>query len=57
MLSVVFYIMLNVIMPSVVWPSVMAPLFWLRVDVSLQPGNTKGGSISVPLTSRLTGLD
>jgi hypothetical protein len=27
-----------------------------RLDTNLQPGNTKGGSITVPLTSCLTGL-
>ena len=29
----------------------------VHLSVKLQPGNTKGGSITVPLTSSLTGLD
>ncbi len=30
--------------------------YWLMIVTSLSPGNTKGGSITVPLTSCLTGL-
>jgi hypothetical protein len=30
--------------------------FWQKKSASLKAGNTKGGSITVPLTSCLTGL-
>jgi hypothetical protein len=43
------FILLSVIMLSVIMSSVVAPL--------PRPGNTKGGSITVPLTSCLTGLE
>jgi hypothetical protein len=64
MLSVTFkpcmlsVIMLNVVMLSVVAPSKRVKLY-LGIKVLTQLGqgiNTKGGSITVPLTSCLTGL-
>jgi hypothetical protein len=35
----------------------MLPNIWCKAFLSARPGNTKGGSITVPLTSCLTGLD
>jgi hypothetical protein len=38
-------------------PSVNTTLPSFLLCLSISPGNTKGGSINVPLTSCLTGLD
>jgi hypothetical protein len=60
MLSV---IILNVCMLSVIMLSVLAPLSCKVRDnknennQQIPAGNTKGGSITVPLTSCMTGLD
>jgi len=45
--------LLGCVMLTAVMPSVVAPIAF-ETD---RPGNTKGGSITVPLTSCLTGLD
>jgi hypothetical protein len=69
MLSVVMLsvVMLSVIMLSVVAPFHPSPIFPCKSEAivntlpkvtdSGKPGNTKWGSITVPLTSCLTGLD
>ncbi len=53
--------MLNVVMMGVVAligaSSKNHPRQWQWLDTNPQPGNTKGESITVPLTSCLTGLD
>jgi hypothetical protein len=59
-------VMLSVVMLSVIMLSVRAqvklciftlPLIVVGTTEKVSPGNTKGGSITVPLTSCLTGLD
>jgi hypothetical protein len=58
-------LILSVVMLNVVMVSVVAPTFphliqkpgGLECYLSLKPGNTKGRSITVPLTSCLTDLD
>ncbi len=58
-------VMLNVIILNVVAPYWRLQLFLAKIQIEIcptlllfvQPGNTKGGSITVPLTSCLTGLD
>ena len=50
---VLFIVMLSVVMLNVIMLSAVAPSRWLM----LCPGNTKGRSITVQLTSCLTGLD
>jgi hypothetical protein len=45
-------VMLGAVMPSVLIPSV-----YMLIVVILSAGNTKGGSITVLMTSCLTGLE
>jgi hypothetical protein len=52
---ILFVVMLSVIMVNVVAPPRSASLSW-ALSSSTRPGNTKGGSNTVPLTSCLTGL-